>query len=275
MRREANQPGRVRRAAGAGATARWRRCGILLLTAGLACVPVRTGADTEQYAVERRRMVDEIAATASSTGRDTGRAVLAQRVMAAMGKVERHRFVPATVSASAYRDHPLPIGGGQTISQPFIVALSTDLIEPKPEHVVLEIGTGSGYQAAVLAELVRQVYSIEIVDSLGREAAERLANLGYRNVEVRIGDGYQGWAEKAPFDAIIVTAAAPSVPAPLIAQLKPGGRMVIPVDAGFARQELLLIEKQLDGTTRRRVVLPVRFVPLTGPGVRDSTSGRR
>ena len=276
MRRKANQAICEPRTAREGAVTPWRRYGALLLTL-LACVPTRVNSATadERYAIERRQMVDEIAATARSTRGDTGRATFADRVMAAMMKVERHRFVPPSEAKYAYRDHPLPIGSGQTISQPYIVALSTDLIEPKPHHVVLEIGTGSGYQAAVLAELVQQVYSIEIVESLGREAAERLASLGYRNVEVRIGDGYQGWTEKAPFDGIIVTAAAPFIPEPLVAQLKPGGRMVIPVDAGFARQELLLIEKRLDGTIARSVVLPVRFVPLTGPGVQEGKSGRK
>ena len=229
----------------------------------------------ERIEVQRRQMVDDIAAIARSTASDTGRATFSDRVMAAMRKVERHRFVPAAMASQAYRDTPLPIGSGQTISQPYIVALSTDLIDPKPDHVVLEIGTGSGYQAAVLAELVRNVYSIEIVESLGREAAERLKNLGYGNVEVRIGDGYKGWPEKSPFDGIIVTAAAPYVPDPLVAQLKPGGKMVIPVDAGILHQELLLIEKQADGTTIHRVVLRVRFVPLTGPGVREGASGRK
>ena len=232
------------------------------------------GAD-ERVEAQRRQMVDDIAAIARSTASDTGRATFAERVMAAMRKVERHRFVPGATASQAYRDSPLPIGSGQTISQPYIVALSTDLIDPKPDHVVLEIGTGSGYQAAVLAELVKNVYSIEIVASLGREAAERLAKLGYRNVEVRIGDGYKGWPEKAPFDGIIVTAAAPFVPAPLVAQLKPGGKMIIPVDAGILHQDLLLIEKHADGTTARRVVLRVRFVPLTGPGVREGASGRK
>ena len=247
------------------------------MTAGLTCVSTHASAAPaeERYAAERRQMVDEIAAEARDTQRYTARAAFADRVMAAMGKVERHRFVPASLASSAYRNHPLPIGSGQTISQPYIVALSTDLIDPRPDHVVLEIGTGSGYQAAVLAELVKQVYSIEIVESLGREAADRLVNLGYRNVEVRIGDGYKGWPEKAPFDGIIVTAAAPSVPAPLVSQLKPGGKMVIPIDARFGQQELLLLEKRLDGTLARKVVLPVRFVPFTGPGVRESASERK
>ena len=273
MRCKANQAICEPRPVREDAVTPWRRFGALLLTL-VACIPARASSATadERYAIERLQMVDEIAATARTTGSDTGRASFADRVMAAMGKVERHRFVPASEAKYAYRDHPLSIGSGQTISQPFIVALSTDLIEPKPHHVVLEIGTGSGYQAAVLAELVQQVYSIEIVESLGREAAERLATLGYRNVEVRIGDGYRGWTEKAPFDGIVVTAAAPFVPEPLVAQLKPGGRMVVPVDAGFARQELLLIEKRPDGTFTRTVVLPVRFVPLTGPGVQEKKS---
>jgi len=180
-----------------------------------------------------------------------------------MGKVPRHRFVPEHRASDAYRNRPLPIGEGQTISQPFIVALSTDLLEPKPGDVMLEIGTGSGYQAAVLAELVRQVWSIEIVEPLGRKAERLLHELGYGNVGVRIDDGYQGWPEKGPFDGIVVTAAAPEVPAPLVEQLKPGARMVIPVGPSSAAQELLLIEKLADGTTTRRTVLPVRFVPLT------------
>jgi protein-L-isoaspartate(D-aspartate) O-methyltransferase len=179
-----------------------------------------------------------------------------------MGKVERHRFVPAALRPLAYRNRPLPIGQGQTISQPFIVALSADLIAPEAHHVVLEVGTGSGYQAAVLAELVAKVFSIEILSSLGTEAAERLKVLGYDNAEVRIGDGYLGWPGKGPFDAIVVTAAAPEIPPALVEQLKPGGRMVIPVGADAAAQEMLLLTKRADGSFERRAVLPVRFVPL-------------
>jgi len=247
----------------------WRTVAVALMNVGLGIGVLDAATEDERYAAERRRMVEDIAANARSTGPETGRPVLSQQVMAAMEKVERHRFVPENEARFAYRDTPLPIGSGQTISQPFIVALSTELIDPRPEHVVLEIGTGSGYQAAVLAEIVRQVYSIEIVEPLGRDAAARLASLGYRNVDVRVGDGYQGWSEHAPFDGIIVTAAAPYVPEPLVAQLKPGGKMVIPVDVRFAQQELLLIEKRTDGTVDRRSVLSVRFVPLTGPGVRE------
>lgn len=192
----------------------------------------------------------------------TGLSAMSPRVRAALGKVERHRLVPPEQRALAYRNHPLPIGQGQTISQPYIVALSTDLIAPEPHHTVLEVGTGSGYQAAVLAETVARVFSIEIIDSLGKEAAENLKNMGYSNVEVKIGDGYKGWPEKAPFDAIVVTAAAPRVPDALFAQLKPGGKMVIPVGAPGGTQELLLITKQIDGKSRQKRILPVRFVPL-------------
>jgi len=190
---------------------------------------------------------------------------MSPQVRAALAKVERHRFVPSDQQSLAYRNHPLPIGSGQTISQPYIVALSTDLVEPQPGQRVLEIGTGSGYQAAILAEIVSKVYSIELVPSLGKEAADRLRTLGYANVEVRIGDGYAGWPEQAPFDAIVVTAAAPRVPQALVDQLKPGGRMVIPVGASYEAQQLLLIVKRPDGTVERKSVLAVRFVPLV-PG---------
>lgn len=201
----------------------------------------------------------------AETRAETGLARMSPAVRAALGKVERHRLVPTAEASRAYRNHPLPIGGGQTISQPYIVALSTDLLDLKPDHVVLDVGTGSGYQAAVLAEIAAQVYSIEILESLGREAARRLQELGYRNVEVRIGDGYRGWPEKAPFDAIVVTAAAPELPAALLDQLKPGGRMVIPVGGDGAMQYLKLITKRADSGFDERRVLPVRFVPLV-PG---------
>jgi protein-L-isoaspartate(D-aspartate) O-methyltransferase len=210
-------------------------------------------------------MLGEIDAMYAETRSETGLAAMAPRVRAALGKVERHRLVPRDQAKLAYRNHPLPIGHGQTISQPYIVALSTDLLSPEPHHAVLEIGTGSGYQAAVLAEIVKQVYTIEIVEPLGREAEKNLKALGYRNVEVRVGDGYQGWPEKAPFDAIVVTAAAPSIPQALVDQLKPGGRMVIPVGERWEIQQLLLLVRNADGTLERRKVLPVRFVPLV-PG---------
>jgi protein-L-isoaspartate(D-aspartate) O-methyltransferase len=243
-----------------------------LVGALVACATFAT-ADSD-FAAQRRQMVVEIAAMARTTAPEVGRDRFSDSVMQVMAKVPRHRFVPDGLAHAAYRNRPLPIGQGQTISQPYIVALSTDLIDPKPDHIVLEIGTGSGYQAAVLAELVKRVYSIEIVDALGREAAARLTALGYRNVDVRIGDGYQGWAEKAPFDGIIVTAAAQFVPEPLVQQLKPGGKMVIPVGAPQGEQELMLIEKAADGSMLTRLTLPVRFVPLTGKGAEERPRGR-
>ncbi|HWP87438.1 MAG TPA: protein-L-isoaspartate(D-aspartate) O-methyltransferase, partial [Burkholderiales bacterium] len=175
----------------------------------------------------------------------------------------RHRFVPADQEPNAYANRPLPIGNGQTISQPFIVALMTDMLGLKATDRVLEIGTGCGYQAAVLAELAREVYTIEIVAPLAREAAARFAELGYRNINARSGDGYRGWPAHAPFDAIIVTAAAPEVPPALIEQLKPGGKLVIPVGAQWSGQELRIIEKDQHGKTTTRNALAVRFVPLT------------
>ena len=222
-------------------------------------------AQAQEFAAERQRLLAEIDATYADTFRSTGLAAMSPQVRAALGKVERHRLVPPAQRALAYRNHPLPIGLGQTISQPYIVALSTDLLALRPQDVVLEVGTGSGYQAAVLAEIVSKVYSIELIEALGKEADAKLKNLGYRNIEIRIGDGYKGWPEKAPFDAILVTAAAPQVPEALVAQLKPGGRMVIPVGAFPDAQELLLLAKQADGRLERRNVLPVRFVPLV-PG---------
>ena len=213
----------------------------------------------------RARMVAEVDAMYAATRAETGLAAMSPPVRAALGKVERHRLVPPAQAAAAYRNHPLPIGSGQTISQPYIVALSTDLLKVGKEDVVLEVGTGSGYQAAVLGEVAKQVYSIEVIESLGRSAAARLAELGYRNVEVRIGDGYQGWPEKAPFDGILVTAAAPQAPPALVAQLKTGGRMVIPVGGSDDIQYLKVLTKRGDGGYDERRVLPVRFVPLV-PG---------
>ncbi|MEJ5339985.1 MAG: protein-L-isoaspartate(D-aspartate) O-methyltransferase [Thermogutta sp.] len=190
------------------------------------------------------------------------------RVLHVMGRIPRHEFVPEDVIVEAYDDHPLPIGYHQTISQPYIVALMTQLARPQSHHRALDIGTGSGYQAAILAELCREVYSIEIVEPLAREAAERLKRLGYTNVVVKTGDGYRGWPEKAPFDVIIVAAAPDHVPQPLLDQLAVGGRLVIPV--GRVEQQLLVIEKQPDGSIRRESVAPVLFVPMTGEAQRRS-----
>jgi protein-L-isoaspartate(D-aspartate) O-methyltransferase len=222
-------------------------------------------ADGQDFASQRLRMVSEVEAMYAETRSETGLGAMSPAVRAALGKVERHRLVPPAQASAAYRNHPLPIGAGQTISQPYIVALSADLLAPKPSDVVLEVGTGSGYQAAVLAEVVKQVYSIELIESLGRTAAARLAEMGYRNIEVRIGDGYAGWPEKAPFDGIVVTAAAPQVPPALVAQLKTGGRMVIPVGGSDDIQYLKLLVKRADGGYDEKRVLPVRFVPLV-PG---------
>ena len=222
-------------------------------------------AEAQDYAALRARLLAEVDATYAETRFETGLARMSPAVRAALGKVERHRLVPGDQAGLAYRNHPLPIGHGQTISQPYIVALSADLIAPQPQHVVLEVGTGSGYQAAVLAEIVRQVYTIEIVESLARSAEQSLAALGYRNIEVRVGDGYAGWPERAPFDGIVVTAAAPRVPPALVAQLKPGGRMVIPVGDRWEVQQLVLVTKDAAGGVSQKNVLPVRFVPLV-PG---------
>ena len=230
----------------------------------IACVvPDDSAAAGGQFEARRDQMVAEIAGDAKATAQHTGRPAFSERVMAAIRKVERHRFVPADQVMHAYENRPLPIGAGQTISQPFIVALMTDMLDLKPTDVVLEIGTGSGYQAAVLAELVQHVYTIEIVESVGRQGARALAGAGYRNVTTRIGDGYQGWPDRAPFDAIIVTAAPSAIPEPLIRQLKPTGRMIVPVGTTASAQELMLLEKQADGSTKMTRTLPVRFVPLT------------
>ncbi|HTQ77219.1 MAG TPA: protein-L-isoaspartate(D-aspartate) O-methyltransferase [Burkholderiales bacterium] len=214
-------------------------------------------------------MVDEIEAMYAETRRETGLAAISPAVRAAMAKVERHRLVPASERAAAYRNHPLPIGQGQTISQPYIVALSADLLAPRSGDTVLEVGTGSGYQAAVLAEIVAKVCSIELLDSLARTAEKNLKELGYGNIEFRTGDGYQGWPERAPFDGIVVTAAAPRVPPRLVEQLRPGGRMVIPLGAPGGMQVLMLLVKREDGTLEEKQVLPVRFVPLVPGGGRQ------
>jgi protein-L-isoaspartate(D-aspartate) O-methyltransferase len=220
---------------------------ILLLLPTIACLAGATDVDD---AKRRDQMVEE---------QIRARDVSNPRVLAAMRKVPRHRFVPAHVAAGAYEDHPLPIGHGQTISQPYIVAYMSEALEVAPQHKVLEIGTGSGYQAAILGELAKQVYTIEIVAPLADRAREVLKSLGYRNVEVRTGDGYAGWPQHAPFDRIIVTAAPDHIPQPLIDQLAMNGRMVIPV--GREYQEMVILTKTDRGVVQKRTI-PVRFVPL-------------
>jgi protein-L-isoaspartate(D-aspartate) O-methyltransferase len=218
-------------------------------------------ADEADYSMARAAMVDEIQYYAT-----LDRDALDEHVMQSLGTVERHKFVPSRQLPFAYDNRPLPIGHGQTISQPYIVALMTDLIEPDRDFVVLEIGTGSGYQAAILAKLVTHVYSIEIIAALADKASARLARLGYNNVTTMLGDGYHGWEEHAPYDAIVVTAAASHVPPPLVHQLKVGGRMIIPVGGQFMTQQLLLLEKTADDEIITRQIAAVRFVPLTrGP----------
>ena len=234
-----------------------RRAGLLsLLFAFPACQP-GTSADAADLEKARQKMIKTQLAD---------RGIRDPRVLDAMRAVPRHELVPEGVKAQAYEDGPLPIGHGQTISQPYIVAFMSEQLAAQPNHRVLEIGTGSGYQAAVLARLVAEVYSIEIIEPLATRARADLARLGYKNVHVRTGDGYQGWPEKAPFDAIIVTCAPDHVPEPLINQLKEGGRMIIPVGE-FGDQSLYMLEKR-GGKIEKRSVLQVRFVPMTGKSER-------
>lgn len=219
---------------------------------------------SEDFARARMQMVNEIREMVRETRSYIGKDSLDERVIQAMGKVPRHEFVPDAIRSYAYENRALPIGDEQTISQPYIVALMTDLADIDENSEVLEVGTGSGYQAAVLAELAGHVYTIEIIDSLGKRARATLERLKYRNVTVRIGDGYHGWQEHAPFDAILVTAAPEKVPQPLIEQLKPGGKLVIPVGRPFGGQSLQVLEKNVAGEVVIKDVLPVGFVPLTG-----------
>lgn len=210
----------------------------------------------------QRQMVEEIEAEVRETRSWLGKSALDPRVMAAMAKVPRHEFVSPCEEHLAYVNAPLSIGHGQTISQPYIVAVMTDMVAPEGDHMVLEVGAGSGYQAAILAAVVKQVYTIEIVPALAEQAREVLTRLGYANVALSTGDGRLGWAEHAPFDAIVVTAAARKVPPALIDQLKPGGRMAIPIGGRFMSQDLTLVEKAMDGKVSKRSILPVAFVPL-------------
>ena len=221
-------------------------------------------AAADGYAEARRAMVREVAEMARDTGFETGRARFERRVLQAMEEVPRHRFVPVDQRDAAYENRPLPIGHGQTISQPYIVALMTELLDLRPGQKALEIGTGSGYQAAVLAAMGAQVWSIEIIEPLARQARQALEATGHGQVRSRAGDGYYGWPEAAPFDGILVPAAASHIPQPLVKQLAPGGRMVVPVGQPFLTQHLVLVEKLPDGGVRTRQILPVRFVPLTG-----------
>jgi protein-L-isoaspartate(D-aspartate) O-methyltransferase len=233
--------------------------GVLLLAASL---PVTFAQD---WARLRAEMVERTIAHPP----DIRPAVRDPRVLAAMRKVPRHEFVPAEVAPYAYRDAPLPIGHDQTISQPYMVAKMTELVALKPQHRVLEVGTGSGYQAAVLAEIVREVYTIEIVPALARQAEQRLLRLGYKNIHVRAGDGYLGWPEAAPFDAIVVTAGATHLPRPLLEQLKPGGRMIIPVGEPPRNLTLEIVHRgKTADEVRIERIMPVAFVPLTGEHAR-------
>lgn len=216
------------------------------------------------YIADRERMVGVIESEVKHTSRWIGKTSLDARVMVAMRTVARHEFVPPDKTALAYRNEPLHIGFGQTISQPYIVALMTDLLALGKDDVVLEVGTGCGYQTAILSELARQVYTIEVIKELSAQAEERLTRLGIANIAFRVGDGSHGWKQHAPFDAIMVTAAADRIPKSLVDQLKPGGHMVIPVGTPYSGQTLMLVEKDKAGSIAERSVIPVAFVPLTG-----------
>jgi len=246
--------------------AQWRTALALLLGAALAgCAASNGHARLGQQQEEEFRRAREAMVRTQIASRplwDGAPVVRDRRVLDAMRKVPRHKFVAPELAARAYGDHPLPIGHDQTISQPYIVGIMTELARPQPQHRALEIGTGSGYQAAVLSELVAEVYSIELLEPLGTAARQRLRELGYANVTVRIGDGYLGWPEKAPFDVILVTAGAPFLPPALVEQLAPGGRMVIPVGAAWSNQVLKLVTKDAKGRVRSEDVMGVRFVPL-------------
>ena len=234
-----------------------------LLLLVLIAVAHEAMAEDAQCVRERAAMVETIKDYARSHAVVSGQQGLSERVLEAMGQPKRHLFIPGRSCSIAYADRPFPIGHGQTISQPFIVALMTQLAEVAPDHVVLEVGTGSGYQAAILAHLARKVCTIEIIPPLAEAAAKTLKDLAYDNVSVRLGDGYDGWPECGPFDAIVVTAALGQVPPPLIEQLKVGGRLVMPVGAAYTTQHLTVVEKLAHDKTTTRAVALVRFVPFT------------
>jgi protein-L-isoaspartate(D-aspartate) O-methyltransferase len=237
---------------------------ISLILCLLAVETVSAEQQVNNYASQRQKMIEEIASDASRLVKHIDKDSVSGRVMEAMASVPRHLFMPPEMRDEAYENRPVPIGYGQTISQPYIVALMTDLLQPQADHRVLEIGTGSGYQAAVLSKLVNEVYSIEIIEPLGLNAKRVLEQLGYDNVSTRIADGYDGWPEQAPFDGIIVTAAISHIPPPLVKQLKKGGTMVIPVGTRFQTQQLTLVKKDHSGAITTKQVLPVIFVPFTG-----------
>jgi protein-L-isoaspartate(D-aspartate) O-methyltransferase len=240
----------------------------VILALLVAARPLPAAAQTD-FAAERARMLQTVQAHAKQASDALGRDFIAPQILDVMRDVPRHEFVPVEARGDAYADRPLPIGHGATISQPFIVALMTDLLRVRRDDIVLEVGTGSGYQAAILARLAHRVYTIEIVPALAEGAAARLKRLGYENVTTRAGDGYHGWEEAAPFDGIIVTAAASEIPPPLVHQLNPGGRMVIPLGAPSVVQQLVLIERNLeDGRVTTRQLVPVSFVPLTSDSSR-------
>jgi protein-L-isoaspartate(D-aspartate) O-methyltransferase len=236
---------------------------LLLLMLSMITVPREATAQDAECVRERAAMIETIRAYARSDVSGLGQQGLSERVLEAMGQTKRHLFIPERSCSIAYADRPVPIGLGQTISQPFIVALMTQLAEVAPDHVVLEVGTGSGYQAAILARLARKVCTIEIIPALAEAAAKTLKDLAYDNVSVRLGDGYDGWPECSPFDAIVVTAALGQVPPPLIEQLKVGGRLIMPVGPGYSTQQLTVVEKIAPGKTTTRAVALVRFVPFT------------
>lgn len=235
----------------------FRCCLFILLTQTVIAAPI-------DYGAERAQLIKIIEKDVRDTSLYLKKEKLNPKVLEAMATVPRHEFVPKTVRDLAYKNIPLPIGHGQTISQPYIVAIMTDLLNIKPTDHVLEIGTGSGYQAAILAQLADTVYSIEIIELLARRAKSLFNRLNYFNINSKVDDGYYGWQEHAPFDAIIVTAAASHIPPPLIKQLKPGGSMIIPVGGQFLVQQLVLINKDEAGQVKTRQILPVQFVPLTG-----------